>query len=73
MNVVGYDESLGTKTYATVSGVVAYDDPRTGRMLHLVIHQAINIPHLDHHLLCPIQCRVNDVIVNDILLTSQSP
>ena len=27
MHVVGYDESLGTKTYATVSGVVAYDDP----------------------------------------------
>jgi hypothetical protein len=27
VHVVGYDESLGTKTYATVSGVVAYDDP----------------------------------------------
>jgi hypothetical protein len=66
VNVVGYDESLGTKTYATVSGVVAYDDPRTGRMLHLVIHQAIHIPHLDHHLLCPMQCRVNDVIVNNL-------
>ena len=26
VTVVGYDESLGTKTYATVSGVVAYDD-----------------------------------------------
>jgi hypothetical protein len=64
VNVVGYDESLGTKTYATVSGVVAYDDPRTGRTLHLV--QAIHIPHLDHHLLCPMQCRVNDVIVNDL-------
>jgi hypothetical protein len=30
-----------------------------------VINQAIHIPHLDHHLLCPMQCRVNDVIVND--------
>ena len=56
VHVVGYDESLGTKTYATVSGMVAYDDPRTGRMLHLVIHQAVHIPHLDHHLLCPMQC-----------------
>ena len=27
VHVVGYDESHGTKTYATVSGVVAYDDP----------------------------------------------
>ncbi len=51
---VGYDdESLGSKTYQTVSGVVAYDDPQTGRTLHLIINQAIHIPHLDHHLLCP--------------------
>ena len=66
VTVVGYDESLGTKTYAPVSGVVAYDDPQSGRTLHLIIHQAIHIPHLDHHLLCPMQCRVNDVIVNDL-------
>jgi hypothetical protein len=29
-----------------------------------VINQAIHIPHLDHHLLCPMQCQVNDVIVD---------
>jgi hypothetical protein len=51
VSVVGYDESLGSKTYQTVSGVVAYDDPQTGRMLHLIINQAIHIPHPDHHLL----------------------
>jgi hypothetical protein len=66
VSVVGYDESLGSKTYQTVSGVVAYDDPQTGRMLHLIINQAIHIPHLDHHLLCPMQCRVNDVTVNNL-------
>jgi hypothetical protein len=49
-----------------VSGVLAYNDPQTGRMLHLIINQAIHIPHLDHHLLCPMQCRVNDVIVNNL-------
>ncbi len=63
--VVGYDLSLGTKTYATVSGALAYDDPVTGEVYHLVINQAIHIPHLDHHLLCPMQCRVNDVIVDN--------
>ncbi len=63
---MGYDESLGSKTYQTVSGVVAYDYPQTGRMLHLIINQAIHIPHLDHHLLCPMQCCVNDVIVNNL-------
>ncbi len=66
VSVVGYDESLGSKTYQTVSGVVAYNDPQTGRMLHLIINQAIHIPHLDHHLLCPMQCLVNDLIVNNL-------
>jgi hypothetical protein len=54
--VEGYDPSLGTKTYATVSGVLAYDDPVTGEVYHVVINQAIHIPHLNHHLLCPMQC-----------------
>jgi hypothetical protein len=63
---VGYDKSLGSKTYQTMSGVVAYNDPQTKRMLHLIINQAIHIPHLDHHLLCPMQCRVNDVIINNL-------
>ena len=30
--VEGYDPALGTKTYATVSGVLAYDDPVTGEI-----------------------------------------
>jgi hypothetical protein len=64
--VEGYDPSLGTKTYATVSRALAYDDPVIGEIYHLVINQAIHIPHLDHHLLCPMQCRVNDVIVNNM-------
>ncbi len=66
VSVVGYDKSLGSKTYQIVSGVVVYDDPQTGRTLHLIINQAIHIQHLDHHLLCPMQCRVNDVTVNDL-------
>jgi hypothetical protein len=62
--VEGYDPSLGTKTYATVSRAIAYDDLVTGKVDYLVINQAIHIPHLDHHLFCPTQCRVNDVIVD---------
>ena len=63
--VEGYDPSLGTKTYTTVSGGLAHDDPKTGKVYHLLINQSIHIPHLDHHLLCPMQCQVNDVIVDD--------
>ncbi len=64
--VEGYDPSLGTKTYATISGVLAYDDPLTGEIYLIMINQAIHIPHLDHHLLCPMQCQVNDVTVNEM-------
>ncbi len=63
---MGYDKSLGSKTYQTVSGAVAYDDPQTGRTLHLIINWVIHISHLDHHLLCAMQCCVNDVTVNDL-------
>ncbi len=30
-----------------------------------MINQAIHIQHLDHHLLCPMQCHVNDVTVGE--------
>jgi hypothetical protein len=56
VSVTGYDASLGTHTYKTVSGVIGYIDPTTGRTLS----------HLDHHLLCPMQCRVNDVTVDEM-------
>ena len=65
VSVQGYDPALGTTQYNTVSGALAYDHPHSGETFHLVVNQAIHIPHLDHHLLCPMQCRVNDVIVNE--------
>ena len=65
VNVQRYDPSLGTKTYKTITGAVGYCDPVSGRIYHLVIHQAIYIPGLDHHLLSPMQCRVADVEIND--------
>ncbi len=36
--VEGYDPSLGTKTYATVSRALAHDDLVTGEVYHLVIN-----------------------------------
>ena len=64
VNVKGYYPSLGTNTYKTITGAVGYCDPVSGSIYHLVIHQAIYIPGLDHHLLSPMQCRVVDVEIN---------
>ena len=65
VTVLGYDPALGAKQYNTVSAVLDFRHPVTGQRYHLVVHQAFNIPHLDHHLLCPMQCRVNDVEVDE--------
>ncbi len=32
----------------------------------MIINQTIYIPHLDHHLLCMMQCRVNGVTINNL-------
>ena len=65
VNVQGYDSALGVKQFQIISGVVGYTHPFTGRKYHLVIHQAIHMPNLDHHLLCPMQCRANGVHINE--------
>lgn len=65
VQVQGYDPADGTKQYRLVSGALAFDCPHTDRTYHLIINQAVEIPNLPHHLLCPMQCRVNDVRVND--------
>ncbi len=67
VEVVGYyDPQQGLQTFEMVSGVLAFDHPWDGQVYHLVFHQAIHMPQLDHHLLCPVQCHVNDVTVNDL-------
>jgi hypothetical protein len=66
VNVAGFDTSLGTvKNRSVVSAAVAYDDPTTGEVIMLVVHQAIYIPTMDHNLLCPMQIRMNDHLVDE--------
>ena len=66
VKVSGYDPREGTKEYRTVTGVVAYDHPQTGQTYMLVVNQAIEVPHLQNHLLCPMQCRMNGVKVDEL-------
>ena len=66
VQVTGYNESHGAKTYKTVDAVIGYDDPTTGEVRMILVNQAIHMPELNHHLLCPMQIRMNDVMVNDV-------
>ena len=65
MNVQCYDPALGVRQYRTTSGALAYIHPYSGKRYHLVVHQAMHIPDLSHHLLSPNQCRAHGVGIND--------
>ena len=65
VSVTGWDASAGATECRTVSGVVAYDHPVTGQTYMLVFHQAIYLESMDNHLICPMQCRVSGVEIND--------
>ena len=65
VNVQGYDPSLGGKQYSTIIGALAYVNPFTGLKYHIIVYQAIHMPDLDHHLLCPMQCFANGVVINE--------
>jgi hypothetical protein len=67
VEVAGYDPQQDLQAFVTVSGILAFDHPRDRQVYHLVFHQAIHMPHLNHHLLCPMQCCINDMTVNDVL------
>ena len=66
VDVSGFESSLGSLTLPIVTGAVAYDHPVTGKVYILVFHQAIHCRSMANHLICPMQCRVNDVVINDV-------
>ena len=67
VTVTGYNPaSKPMLNVKTVGAAIAYDDPTTGATIMLTIHQALHIPTLEHNLLCPMQYRVNQVLVNDV-------
>ena len=51
-----------------VTAAIAYDCPHTLQTYILFLHQALYIPRLESHLLCPNQLRQNGITVNDIPL-----
>lgn len=66
VHVSGFHDDLGTvQDKAIVSAALAYDDPLTGEVIILAVHQAIHLENMDHHLLCPMQMRMHDIQVNE--------
>ena len=65
VNVQGYDPILGAEQYQTVSDGLAYTHPFTGLRYHLIIHQAIHMPFLEHHFVVSGVLCTNGTIVNE--------
>ena len=65
VSVEPFDKKLGSQQVKIVTAAVAYDCPDTRNVFVLFFHQALHIPNLQKHLLCPNQLRHNQVLVND--------
>jgi hypothetical protein len=65
VDVLGFAAALGSIELLIVTGAIGYDHPITGKVYILVFHQAIYCHSMENHLICPMQCRVNGVVIND--------
>jgi hypothetical protein len=66
INVMPFTQSLSSvKGVPIVSAAIAYDNPKTVKGYVLIIHQALHFPEMTRSLLCPMQMRLNDVVINE--------
>ena len=65
VRVTPYDPTMPGSNKKIVSVSYAYDDPTTGEVWQLVVNQAIYAPTMPNSLLCPMQMRMNDVVINE--------
>ena len=65
VQVQGYDPTLPTREAMIVDCALKYRCVSTGECSILVVNQALQVPELEHCLLCPMQCRMNGVEINE--------
>jgi hypothetical protein len=59
-------KSLGSiQKVPIITATIAYDDPRSGKVFILFIHQALYFLEMKRCLLCPMQMRLHDVVLNE--------
>ena len=64
--VSGFDPSQPARKATVVDAAIKYTRRDTGDPMILLINQAILVPEVDHCLLCPMQCRINGVEINEV-------
>jgi len=64
--VSGFEPSQPPRKAKVVDAAVRYTCRVTGDHLILMINQVIYVPEVEHCLLCPMQCRMNGVEINEV-------
>ena len=64
--VSGFDPQQPPRRAKVVDAAIRYTCRDSGDHLILMINQAIYVPEVDHCLLCPMQCRLNGVEINEV-------
>jgi hypothetical protein len=64
--VSGFDPSQPARKEKVVDAAIKYTRRDTGDPMILQINQAILVHEVDHCLLCPMQCRINGVEINEV-------
>jgi hypothetical protein len=65
VTVNGFDPTRAARSLRAVSAALTYTIPECGRMVCLIVHQAIHEPNLSHNFLIMMHMRLNDVVVHD--------
>ena len=64
--VFGYDSKVRSKFACMVHAAVNYDEPIIGHVFILLINQVIETKGHDHCLLCPMQCSMKSVVIDEV-------
>ena len=49
-----------------VYAALAYNDSQTGQVIIFLINQALQMKSLNYHLLCPMKCHMNGVLIDEV-------
>jgi hypothetical protein len=63
VDILGFTDALGLIELPIDMGAIAYNHPITGKVYIQVFNQAIHCYLMDNHLLCPMQCCINGVVI----------
>ena len=73
VNVFGYNPKVRSKHACIVDATVTYTKPETSQVVIFLINQVIEMKGLNHNLLCPMQCCMNSVLIDEVPKVSIKP